>query len=197
MVADIAHELRTPLTIIRGQTEAIVDGLYPADAEHMAPILAATESLEMLVNDLSTLTLLEGGTLRLRREPIDVDVLVNGTLDAFRPEASAAGVQLIEAVDPHLPALDADPARIRGVLGNLVSNALAPQQRGAAASVSRGSPTTDGFASPCATTAKAFPPICCRACSIGSSKARGRPDPGSGSRSSETSSRRTGGPSRP
>ena len=130
VVADIAHELRTPLTIIRGQAEAIADGVYPADAEHMAPIITATESLEVLVNDLSTLTLLEGGTLRLRREPIDVDVLVNETLDAFRPEAAAAGVQLIEAVDPHLPSLDADPARIRGVLGNLVSNALAHSKPG-------------------------------------------------------------------
>jgi signal transduction histidine kinase len=130
VVADIAHELRTPLTIIRGQAEAIADGMYPADAEHMAPIVTATESLEMLVNDLSTLTLLEGGTLRLRREPIDVDVLVNETLDAFRPEALAAGVQLTEAVDPNLPPLDADPARIRGVLGNLVSNALAHSARG-------------------------------------------------------------------
>jgi two-component system, OmpR family, sensor histidine kinase BaeS len=130
VVADIAHELRTPLTIIRGQTEAIADGMYPADAEHVAPIIAATESLEMLVSDLSTLTLLEGGTLRLRREPIDVDVLVNGTLDAFRPEATAAGVELVEAVAPHLPSLDADPARIRGVLGNLVSNALAHSKRG-------------------------------------------------------------------
>jgi two-component system sensor histidine kinase BaeS len=130
VVADIAHELRTPLTIIRGQAEAIADGIYPADAEHMAPIVTATESLEMLVNDLSTLTLVEGGTLRLRREPIDVDVLVNETLDAFRPEATAAGVQLTEAVAPNLPPLDADPARIRGVLGNLVSNALAHSARG-------------------------------------------------------------------
>jgi two-component system sensor histidine kinase BaeS len=130
VVADIAHELRTPLTIIRGQAEAIADGMYPADAEHMAPIVTATESLEMLVNDLSTLTLLEGGTLRLRREPVDVDVLVNETLDAFRPEAAAAGVELTEAVDPELPALDADPARMRGVLGNLVNNALAHSKRG-------------------------------------------------------------------
>jgi two-component system sensor histidine kinase BaeS len=130
VVADIAHELRTPLTIIRGQTEAIADGMYPADAEHVAPILTATESLELLVNDLSTLTLLEGGTLRLRREPIDVDVLVNGTLDAFRPEATAAGVELVEAVEPHIRPLAADPARIRGVLGNLVSNALTHSKRG-------------------------------------------------------------------
>jgi two-component system sensor histidine kinase BaeS len=132
VVADIAHELRTPLTIIRGQAEGIADGIYPADAEHMAPIVSATESLEMLINDLSTLTLLEGGSLRLHREPIDVDVLVNETLDAFRPEASTAGITLTEVVDANLPPIDADPARVRGVLGNLVSNALSHTRRGGA-----------------------------------------------------------------
>jgi two-component system sensor histidine kinase BaeS len=130
VVDDIAHELRTPLTIIRGQAEAIADGIYPADAEHMAPIVNATESLEMLVTDLGTLTLLEGGSLRLHREPIDVDVLVNETLDAFRPEASVVGVRLTEAVDANLPPIDADPGRIRGVLGNLVSNALNHTRKG-------------------------------------------------------------------
>ena len=130
VVADIAHELRTPLTIIRGQADAIADGIYPADAEHMAPIVSATESLEMLINDLGTLTLLEGGSLRLHREPIDADVLVNETLDAFRPEASAAGVRLTEALDANLPPIDADPARLRGVLGNLVNNALIHSRRG-------------------------------------------------------------------
>jgi two-component system sensor histidine kinase BaeS len=130
VLADIAHELRTPLSIIRGQAEAITDGIYPADAEHMAPIVSATESLEMLVNDLSTLTLAESGALRLHREPVDVAVLVNATLDAFRAEARAAGVQLTEQIDEHLPAMDADPGRMRGVLGNLVSNALAHARAG-------------------------------------------------------------------
>ena len=125
VLADIAHELRTPLSIIRGQAEAITDGIYPADAEHMAPIVSATESLEMLVNDLSTLTLAESGALHLHLEPIDVAVLVNETLDAFSAEARAAGVHLTEHVDEHLPPLNADPGRMRGVLGNLVSNALA------------------------------------------------------------------------
>jgi two-component system sensor histidine kinase BaeS len=124
VLADIAHELRTPLSIIRGQAEAIADGIYPADAEHMAPIVSATESLEMLVDDLATLTLVESGALRLHREPIDVAVLVNETLQAFGADARAAGVHLSERVDVNLPALDADPARIRGVLGNLVRNAL-------------------------------------------------------------------------
>jgi two-component system, OmpR family, sensor histidine kinase BaeS len=130
VLADIAHELRTPLSIIRGQAEAITDGIYPADAEHMAPIVSATESLEMLVNDLSTLTLAESGALRLHREPIDVAVLVNETLDAFSAEARAAGVQLAETVDADLPPMDADPGRMRGVLGNLVGNALAHARAG-------------------------------------------------------------------
>jgi two-component system, OmpR family, sensor histidine kinase BaeS len=130
VVADIAHELRTPLTIIRGQAEGIADGIYPADAEHMAPIVSATESLEMLVNDLSTLTLAESGALRLHREPIDVAVLVNETLDAFGAEARAAGVRLTEHVDMNIPVMDADPGRMRGVLGNLVSNALAHARAG-------------------------------------------------------------------
>ena len=130
VLADIAHEFRTPLSIIRGQAEAITDGVYPADAEHMAPILSATESLEMLVNDLGTLTLAESGTLRLHREPVDVAVFVNETLSAFAAEARAAGVQLTEHVDADVPALDADPGRLRGVLGNLVSNALAHSRAG-------------------------------------------------------------------
>jgi two-component system, OmpR family, sensor histidine kinase BaeS len=130
VLADIAHELRTPLSIIRGQTEAIGDGIYPADAEHLAPIVSATEALEMLVNDLATLTLAEGGALRLHREPIDVAVLVNETLGAFAAEARAAGVHLEEHVESGIPALDADPGRLRGVLGNLVSNALAYERSG-------------------------------------------------------------------
>jgi two-component system sensor histidine kinase BaeS len=121
VLADIAHELRTPLSIIRGQAEAIADGIYPADPEHMAPIISATESLEMLVNDLSTLTLAESGALRLHLEPIDVAVLVN---------ARAAGVRLTEHVDANLPPLSADPGRMRGVLGNLVTNALAHARTG-------------------------------------------------------------------
>jgi two-component system sensor histidine kinase BaeS len=56
-LADVTHELRTPLAVIRGQAEAIGDGLYPGDAAHVAPILDATRTLELLFEDLGTLTL--------------------------------------------------------------------------------------------------------------------------------------------
>ncbi|HEV2141055.1 MAG TPA: HAMP domain-containing protein, partial [Candidatus Dormibacteraeota bacterium] len=68
-LADVTHELRTPLSVIRGQAEAIADGVYPADASHLAPILDATAALDRLVEDLRTLVLTDAGNLVLHKEP--------------------------------------------------------------------------------------------------------------------------------
>ena len=66
VLADVAHELRTPITVIRGQAEGIIDGVYPGDAEHLRPVLTATSTLEVLVDDLRTLALAETGSLQLQ-----------------------------------------------------------------------------------------------------------------------------------
>ena len=123
-LADVTHELRTPLSVIRGQAEGITDGLYPGDQAHLAPILEATRSLELLVDDLRTLALTESGTLTLAREPVDLPLLVNETLSSFEAAAEAGGIRLGEHVEEGVPAVDVDPARIRMVLGNLLSNAI-------------------------------------------------------------------------
>jgi two-component system sensor histidine kinase BaeS len=123
-VADLTHELRTPLAIIRGQAEAIGDGVYPGDQAHVTPILDAAASLETLVDALATMTLADVGSLTLKREAVDVPVLVTSSLAAFQSAADAAGVRLVADLEPDLPSVDADPARIRGVLGNLLSNAI-------------------------------------------------------------------------
>ena len=123
-VADLTHELRTPLAIIRGQAEGIGDGVYPGDQAHVTPILDAAATLNTLVDALATMTLADVGSLPLKREAVDVPVLVTSSLAAFQSAADAAGVRLIADLEPDLPAIDADPARIRGVLGNLLSNAI-------------------------------------------------------------------------
>jgi signal transduction histidine kinase len=123
-VADLTHELRTPLAIIRGQAEGIGDGVYPGDEAHVTPILDAAATLDTLVDALATMTLADVGSLTLKREAVDVPVLVTSSLAAFQSAADAAGVRLIADLEPDLPAIDADPARIRGVLGNLLSNAI-------------------------------------------------------------------------
>ncbi|MBV8528515.1 MAG: HAMP domain-containing histidine kinase [Candidatus Dormibacteraeota bacterium] len=130
VIADVAHELRTPLTVIRGQTEAIIDGIYTYSPERLTPILAATDTLEALIEDLRTLAQAETGVLRLHREPTDLGLLVNGTLDAFRGTAAEQGVTLTASIADPSPVVDGDPVRLGSVLRNLVTNALRHTPRG-------------------------------------------------------------------
>ena len=123
-LADVTHELRTPLSVIRGQAEAIADGVYPGDAAHVAPILDATQTLDRLVEDLRTLALTDAGNLVLRKESTDLGALARDTVESFKTQAEGAGLKLTADVEDSLPSVEIDPARIRSVIGNLVSNAI-------------------------------------------------------------------------
>ena len=123
LLADVTHELRTPLTVMQGNLEALLDGVYPADAEHVQPILEETRVLSRLVDDLRTLSVAEAGALTLHRESTDIGRLVVDTVASFRAQADRAGVSLTTAMEG-IPSLDVDPLRLREVLSNLLSNAL-------------------------------------------------------------------------
>jgi two-component system sensor histidine kinase BaeS len=135
-LGDLTHELKTPLSIIRGQAEAIVDGIYPADAAHLAPILDATGTLERLVGELGTLAHGQAGSLELTYEQVDVALLVNETLISFAAAGQAAGIGLHADVAAGLPVLEADPARLRSALGNLITNSLRHTPAGGTVTVS-------------------------------------------------------------
>jgi two-component system, OmpR family, sensor histidine kinase BaeS len=123
-LADVVHELRTPLSVIRGQAEGIADGLYAADAEHIAPIVDATQSLEVLVEDLRALALTDTGSLALNREPVDPAELVDETVGSFAAQADEAQVKLIASAPSGLPVVDVDPTRMRSAIGNVIANAI-------------------------------------------------------------------------
>ena len=124
LLADVTHELRTPLAVVQGNVEAILDGVHPADEAHLGAILEETRVLGRLVEDLRTLALSEAGSLSLHRETTDLEVLCSEVAAAFGGPAEAAGVTIEAAVEGDVPLVDADPVRIREVLGNLVGNAL-------------------------------------------------------------------------
>ncbi len=121
-LAEMAHELRTPLTVLQGQLEAVADGVYPADLEHIAPLLDQTMALERLVDDLRTVALADAGALALARKPTDLGALIEEQLDAFR--ASAPELALATEIEPSLPVVDVDAGRIAQVIRNLLSNAI-------------------------------------------------------------------------
>jgi signal transduction histidine kinase len=124
LLADVSHELRTPLTVIQGTLEGIVDGVYPADAEHLGPALEETRLLGRLVDDLRTLASAEAGSLSLHREPTEIGDVLTDVAAAFRPAADEARVTLDVRVADDIPSLEIDAERIRQVLANLVANAL-------------------------------------------------------------------------
>jgi signal transduction histidine kinase len=142
LLADVSHELRTPLAVITGNLEAIIDGVYPPDAEHLTPILDETKVMERLIDDLRTVALSEAGTLALHPEPTDPDILIGEVLQAFSPGATAAGVTLATETGADLPIIDIDPVRIREVLANLVANALRHTPGGGTVTISGASTPT-------------------------------------------------------
>jgi signal transduction histidine kinase len=124
MTADVAHELRTPLTIIRGRLEGMQDGVYQASSEQIGRLLAETDLLERLIDDLRLLALAEAGQLRLYHEQVDPAELLYDAAAAFAGQAEAAGVTIRVEVAGEPPPVEADPQRMAQVLANLVSNAL-------------------------------------------------------------------------
>jgi two-component system sensor histidine kinase BaeS len=155
-LADVAHELRTPLTVIQARLEAVLDGVHPADAEHLAPILEQTRQMEALVADLRTLALAEAGALVLAREQVDPQTLVNETVAALADRAVAAGVLVSIRVHGEVPSMSLDPARIRQVLVNLLINAIDHTPAGGDVVVEL-EPTAEGTAVTVADTGPGIP----------------------------------------
>jgi two-component system sensor histidine kinase BaeS len=106
-------------------------------------VLAATRTLEVLVDDLRTLALAEAGSLHLQRESVDLGVLVHDTFATFADAAVTAGVRLVAALDPPDIVIEADAVRMGSVLANLVGNALRHAHRGGEVRVEAGH-TADG-----------------------------------------------------
>lgn len=123
-LADVAHELRTPLSVITAQLEAIEDGVYPADGEHLAPIRDQARALEKLIDDVRTVALADAGSLTVDRQPTDLDALLRDAVTSFEPQAGAARVTLAADLPTSLPVVPLDASRIRQVLANLIGNAL-------------------------------------------------------------------------
>ncbi|WP_432946597.1 sensor histidine kinase [Kribbella sp. CA-253562] len=131
MVSDIAHELRTPLSNIRGWLEAVEDGVAKPDQAFVASLSEEAALLQHIIDDLRDLATADAGTLRIHPERVHLPTLFDQVVAAHRSDAEAAGVTLTAAPPTADGAeagadleLDADPVRLRQVLGNLVTNAL-------------------------------------------------------------------------
>jgi signal transduction histidine kinase len=125
-VSAVSHELRTPLTSISGFLELLGDDeadLSPSGRNYLDVIRRGTTRLQGIVEDLLLVAQIEANRLELEPGPADLAELAAATVEAAVPAAAEKGIELRLAVQGALP-LEADAARLRQVLDNLVSNAL-------------------------------------------------------------------------
>jgi signal transduction histidine kinase len=135
LLADVSHELRTPLAVLRGELEAMIDGVHPIDEAHLTAAVDQIAMLTKLVEDLRTLALAEGGTLALHREPTDMSILAQEAATSFKGLATDTEVRLAVEMPDDLPLVDCDPLRIAQVVVNLVANALRYAPRGSTVAI--------------------------------------------------------------
>ena len=124
-LATLAHELRNPLAPIRNAVEVLRLKAPPDPALQAAQrmIERQVQHLVRLVDDLLDVGRITQGRLALRRERVDLAVVLEQALEALRPHLECAGHNLSVTLPPGPIYLDADPVRLAQVFVNLVNNA--------------------------------------------------------------------------
>jgi len=123
LVSDVAHELRNPLTNIRAWLEAAQDEVVPANPALLDLLHDEAILLHHIIDDLSDLAAADAVELRLHREPIFVRDVLTHVGESQRGAAEKSGVTLTTDLRGD-PVADADPVRLRQMVGNLLSNAI-------------------------------------------------------------------------
>jgi PAS domain S-box-containing protein len=128
-LANMSHELRTPLNAILGFGELLHDGVVPADSpqhrEFLGDIVKSGRHLLQLINDVLDLAKVEAGKVEFRPEPVDLQLVVEEVIAIVKAIALAKNIRMDATVDAALKeGIFLDPARLKQILYNFISNAL-------------------------------------------------------------------------
>ena len=119
-IADIAHELRTPLSVLRGEIEALQDGVRQLDQNAVSSLAAEAARLARLVDDLHTLSMSDLGALTYFKEPVDVAEIVTEVIEPQRRALAQQGLAV--EVDAQPSVMHADGERLAQLFANLLQN---------------------------------------------------------------------------
>jgi two-component system NtrC family sensor kinase len=125
VINTVSHDLRSPLTSVIGYTELITRSgeLNDNQKEFLKRIQESVEHITTLINDLLELGSIEAG-LDTRRELVQLDVLFQYSLDMLQGQIKSKRIKVQTEISESLPALQANPVRLRQVLDNVVGNAI-------------------------------------------------------------------------
>ncbi|OGU17927.1 MAG: two-component sensor histidine kinase [Geobacteraceae bacterium GWC2_53_11] len=124
-VADISHELRTPLAILRGEIEALQDGIRQPTTDKVNSLHSEVMHLVRLVDDLYQLSLSDVGALTYRKSELDLVSVLEETMMSFRSDFLSKNVSLeLKSPDDGGVSFFGDSERLHQLFSNLLDNSL-------------------------------------------------------------------------
>ena len=125
-LANMSHEIRTPINGIMGYLELLqYTHLSPEQKEYVQESKSATEILLYLLNDILDFSKIENGQLSIESIEFNLFKAVEDSLSIFLPKILEKNLSLKTNFDPTIPKyVLGDPARVRQILSNLISNAI-------------------------------------------------------------------------
>ncbi len=125
-VSLVAHELKAPMTSINGYADllAVAGPLTGQQQKFVQTIKANVHRMKVLVSDLTDISCIESGQLRVEKERVDLLAAIAEACDGLLQQLHERGHTLVEELPSELPAVRGDRGRIVQVLVNLLSNAI-------------------------------------------------------------------------
>ena len=126
-LATMSHELRTPMNAIIGFTRLVLrraENLEDRQRENLEKVQLSADHLLSLINDILDLSKVEAGRVDIQATDFNVTPVIQNCCATVGPTLGKPGVQLIPDIQPNIPNIHTDEARLRQIIINLISNAL-------------------------------------------------------------------------
>lgn len=122
LLRDLSHELRTPLTNLKGYIEGLQDGVFEPDADVLAVLSDEVRRINLLVDDLTTLTTAEELESQLVLEPLNLRGELGSAILAHKGSLLERGITLGVRETGKPVRVLADPKRLHQIFSNALAN---------------------------------------------------------------------------
>ena len=121
-LADISHELRTPVAVLKGEIEAILDGVRPLSMQQIESAHDELKQLERLIEDLQELTRTGLGAMAYNKSELALGEFLKTEVVKYQATLAEQNIQLTVNVPEDRLSVFADPERLHQLFGNLCTN---------------------------------------------------------------------------